>query len=285
MPMERFDYTELSQQMQRLAQTVSGCPDELPGEITAFLSAHRKLPPECADVIFWILTYDIAPEGAVRCFDWYTLHDVYQKLAVEHENMPAIILAYLRRHPSVESEELADFLWFAVLYRLALQNAWQLSCVDRLELFRAFIENMTIYAIHAIQPEAWNDGDIYLFTPELRAAYHVNRAYECLEQEDLAGYTNYLDMAVEDCPDLRSCLDTLKELPAGKEPPLSGMTQAEIQTHALRRVAEIKQAFQGEDWLKTAELVKQFDRDGFEVGEDFELLSIRCQLAERGLLW
>lgn len=283
--MARFNYKELNQQMQRLAQIASDCPDKLPGEITSFLSAQRKLPPECADVIFWILAHDVAPGGAVRCFDWYVLHDVYQKLTVEHENMPTIILAYLRRHPAVESEELVDFLWFAVLYQLALQNAWMLSCVDRLELFRAFIENMTIYATHVIRPEAWNDEDIVLFTPELRAVYHVNRAYEYLEQGDLVGYTNYLDLAAEDCPDLQSCLDTLKELPERKELPLSGMTQPEIQALALRHIAEIKQAFQNENWLKTAELVKQFDREGFEAGGDFELLNIQCQLAQRGLLW
>lgn len=283
--MERYDYKELNQQMQRLAQIAFDCPGELSEEITAFLSSRRKLPPECADVIFWILTHDIDPVGAVRCFDWYTLHDVYQKLTVEHENMPAIILEYLRRHPTVESEELSDFLWFASLYRLAVQNAWQLSCVDRLELFRAFIENMAVYALHAIRPEAWNDEDIDLFIPEVRAAYHVNRAYECLEQDDLASYSDYLELAAEDCPDLQSCLDTLKELPARKESPLSGMTQAEIQAYALQRIAGIKEAFRSEDWLKTAELVKQFDREGFEAGGDFELLHIQCQLAQRGLLW
>ena len=283
--MERFDYKELHQQMHRLTQIASNCPDELPGEITAFLSAQRKLPPECADAVFWILTHDIDPGGVVRCFDWYALYDVYQKLAVEHENMPIIILEYLRRHPVVESEELADFLWFAVLYRLALQNAWQLSCVDRLELFRAFVENMSIYAMHTIRLEAWNDEDVNLFMPELRAAYHVNRAYECLNQEDLVGYTNYLGLAEEDCPDLQSCLDALKELPERKEPPLSGMTQAEIQAHALRRIAGIKRAFQSEDWLKTAELVRQFDWEGFEASGDLELLNIQCQLAQRGLLW
>lgn len=283
--MEQFDYTELNQQMRRLAQTAADCPDELPGEISAFLASRRRLPPECADIIFWVLTLDIAPGEAVRCFDWYALHDVYQKLAVEHENMPAVILAYLRRHPAAECEEVAEFLWFAVLYRLALQNAWQLSCTDRLELLRAFVENMTVYAMHTIQPEAWNDEDIVLFIPEIRAAYHVNRAYECLEQEDTAGYGSYLDLAAEDCPDLQSCLDTLKELPGRKESPLSGMTQAEIQAYALRSIAGIKEAFRGEDWLKTAELVKQFDREGFDAGKDFELLRIRCQLAERGLLW
>lgn len=283
--MERFDYQELGQQMRRLARIAAERLDELPDEVCRFLDGRKKLPPECADIVFWILTYDLVPGGAVRCFDWYTLHDVYQKLTVEHENMPAIILEHLRRHPTVESEELSDFLWFATLYRLAVQNAWQLSCTDRLELFRAFIETMTVYAMHTIRPEAWNDDDIYLFVPEVRAVYHVDRAYECLEQDNLAGYSSYLELAAEDCPDLQNCLDTLKELPAQKGSPLSNMTQAEIQAYALQLTAKIKRTFQSEDWLETAELVKRFDREGFDPSGDLELLRIQCQLAERGLLW
>ena len=283
--MERFDYQELNQQIQRLAHIAAEHQDEIPDEVCRFLSGRKRLPPECADIVFWILTYDLAPGGAVQCFDWYTFSDVYQKLVVEHENMPIVVLEYLRRHPTVESEELSDFLWFATLYRLAVQNAWQLSCTDRLELFQAFIETMTVYAMHTIRPEAWNDEDIYLFVPEVRAAYHVNRAYECLEQDDLAGYSDYLELAAEDCPDLKSCLDTLKELPGRKESPLLSMTQAEVQTYMIQLIANIKRTFQSEDWLQTAELVKQFDREGFSPSGDFELLSIQCQLAERGLLW
>lgn len=144
---------------------------------------------------------------------------------------------------------------------------------------------MTVYAMHTIRSEAWNDEDIYLFAPEVRAAYHVNCAYECLERDDLTGYSDYLDLAAEDCPDLQSCLGTLKELPGQKESPLSNMTQAEIQTYMIQFIVNIKQTFQSEDWLQTAELVKQFDREGFSPSGDIELLSIQCQLAERGLLW
>lgn len=283
--MERFDYQELNQQIQRLAHIAAEHQDEIPDEVCRFLSGRKRLPPECADIVFWILTYDLAPGGAVQCFDWYTFSDVYQKLVAEHENMPIVVLEYLRRHPTVESEELSDFLWFATLYRLAVQNAWQLSCTDRLELFQAFIETMTVYAMHTIRSEAWNDEDIYLFVSEVRAAYHVNRAYECLEQDDLAGYSDYLELAAEDCPDLKSCLDTLKELPGRKESPLLSMAQAEVQTYMIQLIANIKRTFQSEDWLQTAELVKQFDREGFSPSGDFELLSIQCQLAERGLLW
>lgn len=115
--------------------------------------------------------------------------------------------------------------------------------------------------------------------------YHVNRAYSCLEGDDLEGYVKYLDLAGEDCPDLRACTEALKTLPTQEPPPLAGMSKEEIQAYALRRAAEIKRAFREENWLKTAELVKSFDRDGFETKTDFELLKIQCRLAERGLLW
>lgn len=283
--MKQFDYAHLNQQMQRLAQTAAERPAELPGEIASFLSDKQALPPECAELVYWLLTLDLALHPMTRCFDWYSLSDVYQKLTAAHEDMPRAVLAYIRRHPALESEELADFLWFASLCRLAVRNAWQLAYVERLELFRAFLENMTVYAAHTVQPEAWNDEDVYLFPPELRLTYHVNRAYAGLEEDGLEAYAHYLDLAAEDCPDLQSCIDALKALPAREESPLEGMTQAQVQAYALQRAAEIKRAFQEEDWLKTAELIKAFDREGFEAGADFALLNIQCQLAQRGLLW
>lgn len=280
-----FDYASLKQQMERLGQTAAENPERLGEEILAFLQHEKRLPPECAELVFWTLSRDLELAPVVRCFDWYRLSDVYQKLIVEHDDMPRAVVEYIQRHPALESEELADFLWFAQLCRLAARNAWQLSCVERLALFRAFFENMAIYAAHTIQPEAWNGGDIYLFMPEVRLAYHVGQAYARLEQDDLDGYAHFLDLAAEDCPDLHSCLESLKALPKQEGSPLEGMAQAQIQACALQRAAEIKEAFQAEDWLKTAELVKAFDRDGFEAKTDFELLAIQCQLAQRGLLW
>lgn len=280
-----FDYAGLERQMEALKQTAAEGPEKLQEKLSEFLEDKRRLPPECSELIFWGLTFDLDFGRIVQCFDWYRLHDVYQKLMVEHQDMPGTVLAYIRRHPSLESEELADFLWFACLYRLAVQHAWQLSYVERLELFQAFVEHMTVYAAHTVQPEAWNGEDIYLFAPELRLTYHVNQAYACLEQNDLEGYARRLDLAGEDCPDLRACIEALKAMPDPRESPIQGMTQEQIQAHALRRVREIKRAFQDENWLKTAELIKAFDRDGFEAKTDFELLNIQCQLAQRGLLW
>lgn len=280
-----FDYAGLNKQMEQLERTANEEPERLEERISVFLKTQKRLPPECAELIFWTLSRDLALTPVVRCFDWHRLSDAYQKLAVAHDDMPRVVLEYLRRHPSLESEELADFLWFGRLCRLAVQNAWQLSYVERLELFRAFVEHMNVYAAHTVQPEAWNDEDVCLFPPELRLVYHVNRAYSCLEGDDLEGYVKYLDLAGEDCPDLRACTEALKTLPTQEPPPLAGMSKEEIQAYALRRAAEIKRAFQEENWLKTAELVKAFDRDGFETKTDFELLKIQCRLAERGLLW
>lgn len=280
-----FDYAMLKKEMESLTRIADETPERLEESMSVFLENQKRLPPECAELIFWTLSRDFELAPVVRRFDWYCLGDVYQKLAVEHDKMPRVVLEYARRHPALESEELADFLWFAQLCRLAVQNAWQLSCVERLELFQAFVQNMTVYAAHTVQPEAWNDEDVYLFMPELRLTYHVNRAYSCLGQDDLDGYARCLDLAAEDCPDLQSCIDALKALPEQKKLPLEGMTQAEIQVYARQRAAEIKKAFRDENWLKTAELVKAFDRDGFEAKTDFELLNIQCQLARRGLLW
>lgn len=282
---EQFDYGNLKKQMDQLAQTAAEHQEELPKEIDRFLLKQKRLPPECADIIFWILTHDLEYREAVRCFDWYTLSDTYQKLTAEHEDMPSVVLAYLRRHPETESEELADFLWFACLYRLAAQNAWQLPCAGRLELFRAFIENMTVYAAHTVRPEAWNDVDIFLFPPELRITYHVSRAYAYLDQNHAEAYVRCLELAAGDCPDLKNCLDTLKELPGRTESPLERMSETEIQAHAVQLAAKIVRTFESEDWIQTAELVKQFDREGFSAGTNFELLRIQCRLAERGLLW
>lgn len=283
--MQRFDYPTLKQQMEQIGQIAAERPEELAGAVSDFLSGQDKLPPECSDVIFWILSCDLEADKVVRCFDWYTLDDVYHMLAVNHENMPEVLREYLRRHPVVESENLADYLWFAALYHLGAQNAWQLAYADRLELFRAFVENMTVYAMHTVRAEAWNNEDIYLLAPELRLTYHVNQAYASLEDNDLDRYAHYLNLAAEDCPDLQSCLDALKALPSRTTQSLAGMAQDELQRYALQLIAEIKRTFQSEDWLKTAELVKKFDWDGFDPGLDFELLGIRCQLAERGLLW
>lgn len=280
-----FDYAELKRQMEDLARTASEEPDRLEEGLSLFLDGRKRLPPECAELVFWTLARDLELAPVVRCFDWYRLDDVYRKLIVEHDDMPRVVLEYVHRHPVLESEELADLLWYAHLCRLAVQNAWQLSYVERLELFQVFVQDMTVYAIHTIQPEAWNDEDIYLFAPELRLAYHVNRAYAALDEKDKEGYACCLDLAAEDCPDLQSCLDALKTLPEQKESPMKDMSQAQIQSYARQCAAEIKKAFRDENWLKTAELVKAFDRDGFEANTDFELLNIQCQLAQRGLLW
>lgn len=280
-----FDYVELNRQMERLAQTAAERPEQLEGAILDFLADKRRLPPECAELVFWTLERDLSLTPMAACFDWSRLSDVYQKLTTAHDNMPGAVLDYLHRHPALEHEELADFLWLAQLCRLALQNAWQLSYVERLELFQALIQTMTVYAAHTIRPEAWNDADIDLFTPELRLTYHVNQAYCCLEQDDREGYVRYLDLAAESCPDLCSCIEALKVLPEEHDSPLKGMSQEEIQSFALERAAAIKKAFHEEDWLQTAELIKAFDRDGFEAKTDFELLNIQCQLAQRGLLW
>lgn len=280
-----FDYAALNRQMESLAKAADETPERLNEQIDVFLKDQKRLPPECAELIFWTLSHDLALTSVARCFDWYCLSDAYQKLVVEHDDMPRVVLEYIQRHPSLESEELADFLWFAQLCRLAVQNAWQLSYVERLALFQAFVQNMTVYTAHTIQPEAWNDEDVYLFRPELRLTYHVNRAYAALDEGDREGYVRYLDLAAEDCPDLQSSIDALKGLPEQKNSPLEGMDQAQIQAYALQRVAEIKKTFRDENWLKTAELVKAFDRDGFEAKTDFELLNIQCQLAQRGLLW
>lgn len=280
-----FDYAMLKKEMESLTRIADETPERLEEGMSAFFKSQKRLPPECAELIFWTLSRDFELAPVVRCFDWYCLGDVYQKLAVEHDDMPRVVLEYVQRHPALESEELADFLWFAQLCRLAVQNAWQLSCVERLELFQAFVQNMAIYAAHTVQPEAWNDEDVYLFRPELRLTYHVNRAYAALDEGDTGGYVHYLDTAAADCPDLQSCIDALKALPEQKKSPLEGMDQAQIQAHARQRTAEIKMAFQEENWLQTAELIKAFDRDGFEAKTDFELLNIQCQLAQRGLLW
>lgn len=280
-----FDYAGLKREMENLTRIADETPDRLQEGMSAFLGGQKRLPPECAELVFWTLSRDFPLGPVVRCFDWYCLSDVYEKLTVEHDEMPRVVLEYVRRHPALESEELADFLWLAQLCRLAVQNAWQLSYVERLELFQAFVQNMTVYAAHTIQPEAWNDQDVFLFMPELRLVYHVNQAYVCLEQENLERYTRYLDLAGEDCPDLLSCVNALKALPEQKKSPLEGMSQAQIQAYALQRTAEIKKTFRDENWLETAELVKAFDRDGFEAKTDFDLLNIQCQLARRGLLW
>lgn len=280
-----FDYAALNKQMEALTRAAEETPERLEEQMAAFLRGRKRLPPECAELVFWTLSRDLALAPVVRCFDWYCLGDVYEKLAVAHDGMPRVVLEYVQRHPSLKSEELADFLWFAQLCRLAVQNAWQLSRVERLELFQAFVQNTAVYAAHTVRPEGWNDEDVYLFRPELRLSYHVGRAYAALDAGDAEGYAHYLDLAAEDCPDLKSCVDALKALPEQQESPLEGMTQAEVQVYALRRAAEIKKAFQDENWLKTAELVKAFDRDGFESKTDFELLNIQCQLARRGLLW
>lgn len=280
-----FDYAELKKQMETLTQTANEEPDRLKDALSAFLNNQKRLPPECAELVFLTLAHNFELAPMVQYFDWWRLNDVYEKLTVEHDDMPLVVLDYVQRHPTLESEELADFLWFACLCRLAVQNAWQLSYVERLELFQAFVQNMAVYASHTIQPEAWNDEDIYLFAPELRLTYHVNRAYVALDEEDTKGYSRYLDLAAEDCPDLQSCINALKSLPEQGKLPLDGMNQAQIQSYALQRMAEIKKAFQDENWLKTAELIKAFDRDGFEAKTDFELLNIQCQLAQRGLLW
>ncbi len=280
-----FDYVALKRQMALLAETAQTNPTKLESKVSDFLRDKKRLPPECAELIFWVLTCNLDFTAVARHFDWYRLSDVYQKLIVEHDNVPRTVLEYIQKFASLESDELADLLWFAQLCRLAVQNAWQLSYTERLELFRSFVENMTVYAAHTIQPAAWNDEDIYLFSPELRLTYHVNQAYVRMEKNDLEGYAKYLDLAAEDCPDLQSCTDALKTIPERKESPLEGMTQTQIQDYAIRRVAEIKQTFQNEDWLKTAELIKAFDRDGFEAQTDFELLNIQCRLARRGLLW
>ena len=280
-----FDYAALKKQIDALTQTAAEEPAQLEAKLSTFLENQERLPPECAEPIFWTLSHDFELAPVVRCFDWYRLGDAYQKLIVEHEDMPCVVLGYIQRHPALESEELADFLWFAHLCRLAAQNAWQLSYVERLELFQAFVQNMAVYAAHTIQPEAWSDEDVYLFAPELRLTYHIGRAYDCLDQGDMEGYTRCLDLVGGDCPDLCACIEALKALPGQQESSLQGMTQEQIQAHAKQRAAEIKRTFQGEDWLKTAELVKAFDRDGFEAKTDFELLNIQCQLARRGLLW
>lgn len=280
-----FDYAALKKQMESLARTAEEASERLEESMAAFLKNQKRLPPECVELVFWTLERDLPLTPVVRCFDWYCLGEVYQKLAVGHDDMPRVVLEYVRRHPSLESEELADFRWFAQLCRLAVQNAWQLSYVERLELFQAFVQNMTVYAAHTVQSEAWNDTDVFLFAPELRLTYHVNRAYAVLDEGDEAGYAHCLDLAAEDCPDLQSCIDALKALPEREKSPLEGMTQAEIQAYARQRAAEIKKAFRDENWLRAAELVKVFDRDGFEAKTDFELLNIQCQLARRGLLW
>lgn len=280
-----YEYAALKKQMEALARAAAETPERLEENLSAFLEGQRRLPPECAEVIYWTLSHDLSLTPAARCFDWYCLGDAYEKLAVEHDDMPRVVLAYTQRHPSLESEELADFLWFAQLCRLAVRNAWQLAYVERLTLFQAFVQNMAVYAAHTVQPEAWNDEDVYLFTPELRLTYHVNRAYAALDEGDETGYAHFLDLAAEDCPDLQSCIDALKALPEREKSPLEGMTQAEIQAYARQRAAEIKKAFRDENWLRAAELVKVFDRDGFEAKTDFELLNIQCQLARRGLLW
>lgn len=280
-----FDYAALKKRMEFLTRTADETPERLEEQMDAFLKNQKHLPSECAELIFWTMSRDFALTPVVRCFDWYCLSDAYQKLVVGHDDMPRVVLEYIRRHPSLESEELADFLWFAQLCRLAVQNAWQLSYVERLELFQAFIQNMTVYTAHTVLPEAWNDEDVYLFMPELRLTYHVNRAYAALDEGDTEGYARYLDLAAEDCPDLYSCINALKTLPEQKKSPLEGMDQEQIQAYALQRAVEIKKAFRDENWLKTAELVKAFDRDGFEAKTDLGLLNIQCQLAQRGLLW
>lgn len=280
-----FDYAELKKQMESLTRTAEESPERLEEGVATFLKNRKRLPPECAELIFWTLSGDFELDPVVRCFDWYRLSDAYQKLIVGHDDIPCVILEYIRRHPSLESEELADFLWFAQLCRLALQSAWQLSYVERLELFRAFVGNMAVYAVHTVRPEAWNDEDSYLFAPELRLTYHVEQAYAALDEGNAEGYARYLDLAGEDCPDLQSYIDALKALPEQEKSPLEGMTQTQIQAYVLRRAAEIKRAFQDENWLKAADLVKAFDRDGFEAKTDFELLNIQCRLAQRGLLW
>ena len=280
-----FDYAELKERMEQLVQTAADRPEKLEAEMTEFLQSRKRLPPVCAELVFWTLSLHFRLAPVVQCFDWYCLDDVYRKLIVDHDDMPRVVLEYVRQTPALESEELADFLWFAHLCRLAVQNAWQLSYVERLELFQAFVENMTVYVAHTIQPEAWNDEDIYLFAPEVRLTYHISRAYTCLEQEDLEGYAQYLDLAGEDCPDLHTCTEALKALPERKKSPLEGMTQTQVQSYALQRLDEIKRAFREENWLKTAKLIKAFDRNGFEAKTDVELLNIQCQLAQRGLLW
>ncbi len=282
--MKKIDYAVLHQQMERLAQTAESDAERLQTEIDSFLEGSELIPPEGADIIFWMLMYDLDYSQIVRCFDWYLLGDIYQRLVVDHENMPSIILEYRKRHPSMESEELSTYLWFGCLYRLAVQNAWQLAAVERLELFRAFVENITIYAMHALCPESWNDEDIYLFMPEVRVAYHIGRAYELLELEDIAGYIYYLDLAVDDCPDLSRCLELIKKIPSKIISTTDGMTQEEIHKLIRERIDDIKQAFQNEDWLKTAELVRKSDLDGFILGGDWEILDIQCRLAERGLI-
>ncbi len=283
--MKKIDYAVLHQQMERLAQTAKSDAERLQTEIDSFLEGSEQIPPEGADIIFWMLVYDLDYSQIVRCFDWHLLCDIYQRLVVDHENMPSIILEYRKRHPAMESEELSTYLWFGCLYRLAVQNAWLLTAVERLELFRAFVENITIYAIHTLQPDAWNDEDIYLFMPEVRAVYHVNRAYELLEQEDIAGYTHYLDLAADDCPDLTGCLELLRKLPTKRASVIDGMSQPEIQEYIQQKIDEIKNSFRGEDWLGTAELVKSFDLNGLALEVDWELLRIQCWLAERGLIW
>lgn len=280
-----FDYTALNKQMESLTRIADEKPERLEEQIDAFLKNQKRLPPECAELIFWALRQDFSLTPVARCFDWYCLGDDYQKLVAGHDDMPRVVLEYIRRHPTLESEELADFLWLAQLCRLAVQNAWQLSNVERLELFQAFIQNMTVYTAHAVQPEAWNDEDVYLFMPELRLTYHVNRAYAALDEGNTEGYARYLDLAAEDCPDLYSCIDALKALPEQNKSPLEGMDQEQIQAYALQRAAEIKKAFQEENWIKTAKLIVAFDRDGFEAKTDLGLLNIQCQLAQRGLLW
>ena len=62
------------------------------------------------------------------------------------------------------------------------------------------------------------------------------------------------------------------------------MPQEKIQKYIQDKTSEIKQSFQDEDWLKTAELIKKFDFEGFSVVHDWELLNIQCRLAERNLL-
>ena len=103
--MKKIDYAVLHQQMERLAQTAKSDVERLQGEIDSFLEGSEQIPPEGADIIFWMLVYDLDYSQIVRCFDWHLLCDIYQRLVVDHENMPSIIVEYRKRPPALESED------------------------------------------------------------------------------------------------------------------------------------------------------------------------------------
>lgn len=82
-----FDYEALKKQMESLTRAADETPERLEERMAAFLKNQNHLPPECSELIFWTLSCDFELALVVRCFDWYCLNDVYEKLTVEHDDI------------------------------------------------------------------------------------------------------------------------------------------------------------------------------------------------------